>query len=160
MYFIKMGKLQVVSPDGKQVYATLGAGAAFGEISILDIPGNKNGNKRTANIRSLGFSDVFSLSKNDLWDALSEYPVAKKTLLEKGKALLKKDNLLDEELAERIERKSKPLKEQIEYFQQNNNLNKLTHKLEETYKSFLDFLDENKEFLQQMEQNLELIKTN
>ena len=73
MYFIKMGKLQVVSPDGKQVFATLGAGAAFGEISILDIPGNKNGNKRTANIRSLGFSDVFSLSKTDLWSALSEY---------------------------------------------------------------------------------------
>jgi cyclic nucleotide gated channel alpha 3 len=36
-------------------------------ISILDIPGNKNGNKRTANIRSLGFSDVFQLSKDDLW---------------------------------------------------------------------------------------------
>jgi hypothetical protein len=63
MYFIKMGKLQVVSPDCKQVYATLGSGAAFGEISILDIPGNKNGNKRTANIKSLGFSDVFKLSK-------------------------------------------------------------------------------------------------
>ena len=73
MYFIKMGKLQVVSPDGKQVFATLATGAAFGEISILEIPGNKNGNKRTANIRSLGFSDVFSLSKNCLWSALSEY---------------------------------------------------------------------------------------
>ena len=76
-----MGKLQVVSPDGKQVFATLGAGAAFGEISILDIPGNKNGNKRTANIRSLGFSDVFSLSKTDLWSALSESVFQRLTFL-------------------------------------------------------------------------------
>ena len=67
MYFIKTGILQVVSPDGTKVFANLKAGAAFGEISILDIPGNKNGNKRTANIRSLGFSDVFQLSKDDLW---------------------------------------------------------------------------------------------
>lgn len=158
MYFIKMGKLQVVSPDGKLVFATLGAGAAFGEISILDIPGNKNGNKRTANIRSLGFSDVFSLSKNDLWSALSEYPVAKKTLLEKGKALLKKDNLLDEELAERIERKQKPLDEQIEYFLQNSKLDKLNERLQETYKDFLEFMEQNREIINQMETNLDLEK--
>lgn len=32
MYFIKMGSLQVVSPDGTKVFATLKAGAAFGEV--------------------------------------------------------------------------------------------------------------------------------
>ena len=81
----------------------MSSGAAFGEISILDIPGNKNGNKRTANIRSFGFSDVFQLSKTDLWDALTEYSLAKKTLIEKGKALLHKNNLLNEELTEKLE---------------------------------------------------------
>lgn len=152
MYFIKTGALQVVSPDGSQVYATLGAGAAFGEISILDIPGNKNGNKRTANIRSLGFSDVFQLSKKDLWDALTEYPVAKKSLLEKGKALLKKDNLLDEVLAEKIERKQRPLHEQVDLFQKIkvDNLNK---KLDDILKSYNEFLKETKHSLIQMEKN-------
>ena len=49
----------------------------FGEVSILNIPGNKTGNRRTANVRSVGYSDLFSLSKDDLWDALTEYPDAK-----------------------------------------------------------------------------------
>ena len=53
----------------------------FGEISILDIPGSKAGNRRSANIRSVGYSDLFTLSKDDLWEALEEYPEAKKNLL-------------------------------------------------------------------------------
>ena len=73
MFFIKTGRLEVVSNDGKQVFASLNAGAAFGEISILEIPGNKNGNKRTANIRSVGFTDLFQLTKDDLWYVLTEY---------------------------------------------------------------------------------------
>ena len=60
----------------------------FGEISILDIPGSKAGNRRSANIRSVGYSDLFTLSKDDLWEALEEYPEAKKNLLEKGTAML------------------------------------------------------------------------
>jgi cyclic nucleotide gated channel alpha 3 len=150
MYFIKTGQLQVVSPDGNQVFATLGAGAAFGEISILDIPGNKNGNKRTANIRSLGFSNLYSLSKDDLWEALSEYPLAKKSLLEKGKALLKKDNLLDEQVAEEIEQKQKPIHEQIDYLN-HVKLRSLVNKLEDIFKIYTDFLRESKNSLCQIE---------
>jgi len=60
--------------------------------------GNKNGNRRTANIRSVGYSDLFVLSKEDLWEALQEYPEARMKLLEKGRQMLRKDNLLDEEL--------------------------------------------------------------
>jgi len=39
------------------------------------------------------------LSKEDLWNALTEYPEAKQKLIEKGRQMLRKDNLLDEELA-------------------------------------------------------------
>ena len=101
MYIIKKGKLNVVADDGKTVFATLGDGIVFGEISILNIAGNKNGNRRTANIRSVGYSDLFVLSKNNLWDALKEYPEAKKTLMVRGREMLLKDNLLDEEVAKR-----------------------------------------------------------
>ena len=59
--------------------------------------GNKNGNRRTANIRSVGYSDLFVLSKEDLWEALQEYPEARRTLIEKGRQMLRKDNLLDED---------------------------------------------------------------
>ena len=103
MYFIKSGKLNVVSDDGIKVFATLAEGSYFGEISILDIPGNKTGNRRTANVKSVGYSDLFCLTKADLWKALDEFPVARKTLMEKGKSLLRKDNLLNEETATEIE---------------------------------------------------------
>jgi len=58
--------------------------------------GNKNGNRRTANIRSVGYSDLFVLSKEALWNALTEYPDAKKKLIEKGRQLLMKDSLLED----------------------------------------------------------------
>ena len=69
----------------------------------MRVAGNKNGNRRTANIRSVGYSDLFVLSKEDLWEALQEYPEARLRLLEKGRQMLRKDNLLDEEVASRQE---------------------------------------------------------
>ena len=85
-------------------------------MSILNIPGNKTGNRRTANVRSEGYSDLFCLSKDDLWDVLEEYPDAKRTLLEAGRQILLKDNLLDldaskhaEEEQEALEKKMKKL---------------------------------------------------
>ena len=117
MYIIKKGKLDVVAPDGIKVFVTLGEGVVFGELrsrlycflyacdiliyhfSIMNIPGSKMGNRRSANIRSVGYSDLFSLSKDDLWETLEEYPEAKKALLEKGREILIKDNMIDEEKA-------------------------------------------------------------
>merc|ERR1719468_145485 len=114
MYIIKRGKLDVVADDGRQVFVTLGDGAVFGEVSILNIPGNKTGNRRTANVRSVGYSDLFSLSKDDLWDALTEYPEAKQNLLAKGRQILMKDNLIDEERAKQEEAAQESLEQKID----------------------------------------------
>lgn len=96
MYIIKEGKLAVVADDGVTQYALLTAGSCFGEISILNIKGSKMGNRRTANIRSLGYSDLFCLSKDDLMEAVAEYPNAKTVLEERGREILMKEGLLDE----------------------------------------------------------------
>ncbi|XP_065577698.1 cyclic nucleotide-gated channel alpha-3-like isoform X2 [Artemia franciscana] len=75
MYIVNRGKLQVVADDGKTVLATLKAGSYFGEISILNM--GTAGNRRTASVRSVGYSDLFVLSKKDMWDVLKEYPAAR-----------------------------------------------------------------------------------
>ncbi|XP_064569161.1 cyclic nucleotide-gated olfactory channel isoform X2 [Zonotrichia leucophrys gambelii] len=100
MYIIKEGKLAVVGEDGTTQYALLTAGGCFGEISILNIKGSKMGNRRTANIISLGYSDLFCLSKEDLMEAVTEYPEAKRILEERGREILMKEGLLDESAAE------------------------------------------------------------
>ncbi|XP_035289586.1 cyclic nucleotide-gated olfactory channel-like [Anguilla anguilla] len=101
MYIIKEGRLGVVADDGVTQYALLTAGSCFGEISILNIQGSKMGNRRTANIRSIGYSDLFCLSKDDLMEAVTEYPDAKRVLEERGREILMKEGLLDENAATR-----------------------------------------------------------
>ena len=51
MYIIKRGKLDVVAEDGVKVFVSLSDGVVFGELSIMNIPGSKMGNRRSANIR-------------------------------------------------------------------------------------------------------------
>ncbi|KFQ23981.1 Cyclic nucleotide-gated channel rod photoreceptor subunit alpha, partial [Mesitornis unicolor] len=116
MYIIKEGKLAVVADDGMTQFVVLSDGSYFGEISILNIKGSKAGNRRTANIRSIGYSDLFCLSKDDLMEALTEYPDAKAMLEEKGKQILMKDGLLDIEVAN-LGSDPKDLEEKVTYME-------------------------------------------
>uniref|UniRef100_A0A8B9PZ10 Cyclic nucleotide gated channel subunit alpha 1 n=1 Tax=Apteryx owenii TaxID=8824 RepID=A0A8B9PZ10_APTOW len=116
MYIIKEGKLAVVADDGITQFVVLSDGSYFGEISILNIKGSKAGNRRTANIRSIGYSDLFCLSKDDLMEALTEYPDAKAMLEEKGKQILMKDGLLDIEVAN-LGSDPKDIEEKISYME-------------------------------------------
>ncbi|KAL1130950.1 hypothetical protein AAG570_012191 [Ranatra chinensis] len=114
MYIVKRGKLSVVADDERTVLATLGAGSVFGEVSVLDIAGNKTGNRRTANVRSLGYSDLFCLAKRDLWTALADYPEARQSLMERGCQILRKDGLLDEEAFKRAQQEDETLKDKVD----------------------------------------------
>ncbi|NXX41238.1 CNG3 protein, partial [Tricholaema leucomelas] len=116
MYIIKEGKLAVVAEDGVTQFVVLSDGSYFGEISILNIKGSKAGNRRTANIRSIGYSDLFCLSKDDLMEALTEYPDAKAMLEEKGRQILMKDGLLDMEIAN-LRSDPKDLEEKVTYME-------------------------------------------
>lgn len=100
MYIVKRGELSVLAEDCKTVYGKLSDGCVFGELSILNISGVKTGNRRTANVRSVGYSDLFALSKQDLWNVLEDYPDAKTLLVDRGKQILRKDGLIENEPSE------------------------------------------------------------
>jgi len=111
-------------------------------IQCVFVAGNKNGNRRTANIRSVGYSDLFVLSKEDLWEALQEYPEARQKLLEKGRQMLRKDNLLDEEVASKQELQQLSTDEKLlrlersvdETFQQLTTLTKRFNSVQQQFK--------------------------
>lgn len=67
------------SSEKNDVLTRLGAGDFFGEIGILNIDG---ANRRTADVRSVGYSELFSLSKEDVLEGCRDYPEAERKLYE------------------------------------------------------------------------------
>ncbi|KAL5233329.1 hypothetical protein ACI65C_000739 [Semiaphis heraclei] len=120
MYIVKRGILSVVADDQKTEIATLSAGSVFGEVSVLEIAGNKTGNRRTANVRSLGYSDLFCLSKRDLWETLRDYPEARHSLMQRGCQLLRKDRLLDEDAFLQAQTQNETINEAVSRLDRNH----------------------------------------
>ena len=54
------------------------------------------------------------LSKDDLWDALSEYPDAKGILISRGRQILMKDNIFDEEIARKQDMEQEKIEQRVE----------------------------------------------
>ncbi|XP_063674354.1 cyclic nucleotide-gated cation channel alpha-3-like [Bolinopsis microptera] len=77
MYIVKQGLLYV-STDNGQLLSVLTGGSYFGEISLMNV--GENNNRRTAHVRSVGFSDLFCLKKEDLLHVLNDYPEMKEVL--------------------------------------------------------------------------------
>ncbi|XP_044260649.1 uncharacterized protein LOC123008726 isoform X1 [Tribolium madens] len=84
MFIIADGILEVISENGK-VLTTMKAGDFFGEIGILNLDGL---NKRTADVRSVGYSELFSLSREDVLAAMKDYPEAQEILQALGRKRL------------------------------------------------------------------------
>ncbi|KAH3775222.1 hypothetical protein DPMN_176621, partial [Dreissena polymorpha] len=88
MYIVSQGIVEVVGgPNNALVLATLREGSVFGEISLLAMAAE--GNRRTADVRCKGYTNLFILSKADFEAAMKDYPDAHKLLKKRAKKLLR-----------------------------------------------------------------------
>ncbi|XP_012555740.2 cyclic nucleotide-gated channel beta-3 isoform X2 [Hydra vulgaris] len=85
MYVISDGTAEVVSESG-QVLRTLKPGDFFGEIGLLSL--NDGDNRRTANVQSCGYLELFVLSKEDVISSIKDYPLAQNILEQYGRKRL------------------------------------------------------------------------
>ena len=89
MFIIQSGQVQVLDGTArKKVLVTLGQGSVFGEIALLGVGGM---NKRTADVISRGFSNLFVLQKVDLELVLKDYPDAKQILNARARRFMKEN---------------------------------------------------------------------
>uniref|UniRef100_A0A915A992 Cyclic nucleotide-binding domain-containing protein n=1 Tax=Parascaris univalens TaxID=6257 RepID=A0A915A992_PARUN len=100
MYIVKRGQLNYVSDDGSVVLKILREGGVFGQLAILNLSGDRSGNKHTVAVRSQGYTDVYALRQEDVCDVLQEYPNARRDLIQKAKQMLLADDMWEEEMAD------------------------------------------------------------
>ncbi|CAH2986359.1 unnamed protein product [Chilo suppressalis] len=98
MFIIADGILEVISETGR-VLTTMKAGDFFGEIGILNLDGL---NKRTADVRSVGYSELFSLSREDVLAAMKDYPEAQDILQTLGRKRLQEAKNMSRKHAKEI----------------------------------------------------------
>ncbi|ORZ33163.1 cyclic nucleotide-binding-like protein, partial [Catenaria anguillulae PL171] len=85
MFFLHAGRVDVVSEDGKQVFATMQEGSFFGEIALfLSRP-------RTASIRAATYTDIYVLSKQNLDEVLAFYPTVRERIMVAAQERLKEN---------------------------------------------------------------------
>ncbi|VVC24418.1 Hypothetical protein CINCED_3A025941 [Cinara cedri] len=99
MFIIADGILEVISSETGHVLTIMKAGDFFGEIGILNLDGF---NKRTADVRSVGYSELFSLSREDVLAAMKDYPEAQDILQTLGRKRLMEARTANKIVADRI----------------------------------------------------------
>ncbi|XP_035824667.1 hornerin [Aplysia californica] len=99
MFIIADGVVEIISETGVML-KRMGAGDFFGEIGILNLDGGMN--RRAADVRSVGYLELFVLSREDVLAALKDHPEAESIIRDYGQRRLRE--------VEAHRQKVKPLK--------------------------------------------------
>ncbi|VDM40399.1 unnamed protein product [Toxocara canis] len=138
MYIVKRGQLNYVSDDGQTVLKVLKEGAVFGQLAILNLSGDRSGNKHTVAVRSLGYTDVYALRQEDVCQVLQEYPDARQSLFQKAKEMLRADDMWEEGTADDEEDKWTMLTLEEQLMGLDGNISKMDAQISQIYDSFSD----------------------
>ncbi|XP_077992161.1 cyclic nucleotide-gated channel alpha-3-like [Glandiceps talaboti] len=84
MFLVSVGQLRVISSTEEEVQ-TIGEGAIFGEISVLNL---NRGTRRTADVVSIGYSEIFILTNTDVLETLQDYPRAREVIAQQSRRRL------------------------------------------------------------------------
>lgn len=86
MFIIADGVVEIISESGS-VLTQMSTGNFFGEIGILNLDGGIN--RRTADVKSVGYAELFVLSREDVLEALKDHPDAKEIIRKYAEQRLK-----------------------------------------------------------------------
>ncbi|XP_021352257.1 cyclic nucleotide-gated channel rod photoreceptor subunit alpha-like isoform X2 [Mizuhopecten yessoensis] len=86
MFIIADGLVEIISETGT-ILTQMGTGDFFGEIGILNLDAGIN--RRTADVKSVGYSELFGLSREDVLEALKDHPEAEQIIRCYGQRRLK-----------------------------------------------------------------------
>jgi hypothetical protein len=104
MFIVRDGKLAVTTDYGDLIIM-LGEGDYFGEISLLAV---NESNRRTANVFSVGYSELLILTKLDLEEPFLEHPEFKAALIERATVRLNQALSKQEQGAEHSDETEQP----------------------------------------------------
>ena len=68
IYFVTSGEMEILSVEDGRIFGTMTGGDYFGDLSLL------LGEKRSASVRAVRFSEAFALAREDFNAIKSEYP--------------------------------------------------------------------------------------
>lgn len=86
MFIIADGVVEILG-ESSTVLTQMSTGDFFGEIGILNLDGGIN--RRTADVVSVGYSELFVLSREDVLAALKDHPDAEQIIREYGQRRLR-----------------------------------------------------------------------
>ncbi|VDK60067.1 unnamed protein product [Anisakis simplex] len=85
LLIVKRGQLQAENEYGQSVFL-INEDCAFGELELV----GRRAYRHELTVRSIGYSDVFFLTKADLWKLFDDYPNEKARLCARSENLLRK----------------------------------------------------------------------